>query len=251
MKQLGFAGADDLLNGFGDTAKDSEATKAQSAGAEKPVSMENPGTGAEATKVSAEKPEPSGEAKDEADYGAVVGAIADGALKQIAEHPLEVAGAVVLGAGTAAAAAFVAPAVVVAAGVAGAGYAAYELYDNAAKWWNAGSTVANSSGHSAAEVEAAIKTLNDVGGGGVLLAAGGVGGAAAPLARAGRSGYAALRGLAGEVDDMAAATTQKALAGAGEDALSTRSAARWRMTLSRMESSRLPLSKTCRSLRFL
>lgn len=82
MKQLGFAGADDLLNGFGDSAKDSEATKPQRAGAEESLSMGNSGTGAEAPKVSAAKIEQSGEGKDEADYGAVVGAIADGALNR-------------------------------------------------------------------------------------------------------------------------------------------------------------------------
>ncbi len=223
MKQLGFAGADDLLKGFEDTGRNSEAAKAQSAGAEKTVPIENSSTGAEAAKLSGAKTEQSGEEKAEANYGAVADAIADGAVKKIVENPWEVAGAVAVGVGAAAVAPFVAPAVAVAAGVAGAGYAAYELYENASKWWNAGSTVANSSEHSAAEVEAAKKTLNDVGGGGVLFAAGGVGSAAAPLARAGRSGYAALRGLAGEADDMAAASTQKALGGAGEDVLSVRS----------------------------
>lgn len=222
MKQLGFAGADDLLKGFDDNAGALQGQKQAAGKAEEKEPARQSDTKVEATKDPADataRPEASGEAN----YGAVAGAIADGAVKKIVENPWEVAGAVAVGVGAAAVAPFVAPAVAVAAGVAGAGYAAYELYENASKWWNAGSTVANSSEHSAAEVEAAKRTLNDVGGGGVLFAAGGVGSAAAPLARAGRSGYAALRGLAGEADDMAAASTQKALGGASEDVLSVRS----------------------------
>lgn len=110
--------------------------------------------------------------------------IASGALDEVVNHPGRVLGNVAIGAAVGVGAALVAPEVAVGAALVGAGYAAYEVYQNASDWWNSAKVVADPTGKSEAEQKQAKETLNNIGGGAADIVAGGLGGATAAIGTA-------------------------------------------------------------------
>lgn len=110
--------------------------------------------------------------------------IASGAMDEVVNHPGRVLGNVAIGAAVGVGAALVAPEVAIGAAVVGAGYAAYEVYQNASDWWNSAKIVADPTGKSAAEQKQAKETLNNLGGAATDIVAGGIGGATAAIGTA-------------------------------------------------------------------
>lgn len=118
-----------------------------------------------------------------AGVGRVAGEVWDGAVDEVTHHPDRILGDVAIGAGIAIGATLLAPELALAAGVAAVGVGAAALIEHAPGWIDAALTVADPTGHSAAELTAAENELHGVGAGAAHLTAGAVGGVGATMAR--------------------------------------------------------------------
>jgi hypothetical protein len=119
---------------------------------------------------------------------AVTGDLLTGAGNELTQHPGQVGESLAIGVGTGLAAGVVAdgvvavaagvgltltaPAVLAGAAILGAGYGAYELYEHAGSWFDAGKVVSDQNDYSPTQVAQAHAELQGVGAGGLNVVAG-------------------------------------------------------------------------------
>lgn len=129
--------------------------------------------------------------KGEGGVAAVATKLYEGAINEIYQHPLKVAGNIAAGAGIAALSTAFSPAVLVGAGAIGVGLMARGISNSAGELFRAAQTVASPKGATPEALAAAEETLRRTGGEGVNLIAGIAGGGSSLAIRSLGSGFRA------------------------------------------------------------
>jgi hypothetical protein len=126
-----------------------------------------------------------------------------GAVQEVENHPLQIAGEAISGAALGVGLTALAPEAVVGLGLASAGYAAYELMNKAPDWMKDAKTESNPTKFSQKDMDAANKDLQSTGASSTQYLAAAIGGA----------GSFAYLGTGGELAGMAINETDASLAG--------------------------------------
>jgi hypothetical protein len=106
----------------------------------------------------------------------IVPQMVKGAVQEVEQHPLQIAGDALLGAGAAMGMSALAPELVIGAGFAAAGYEAVKLYNKASDWENDARVDCNPTKFSQQDINAANKDLQSTGASTADMLAAGIGG---------------------------------------------------------------------------